>query len=299
MSLQQDNPTGGPPPVLERAIRKLLRPFVRLLLHYQVTYPAFTQWLKQIYVEVAEEYFALPNKKLTDSRVSLLTGVHRKDVRRIRHDPDAEAPPPAPISAQILAAWLSDPLYTNEAGDPLPLPKLRSQGDECSFEHLAESISRGDLRARAILDEWLRLGVVTITEGDHVQLNPENFLPAQNLDEKAISFGRNLHDHLAAAGENLMGREPPFFDRHVFYNNLTPASIVKLKAFCDESGMSYLKSVNRKAKALQRTDRRKEDATGRFNIGVFFYAQSAQIDAGPDSLDQNGVAPAASEAETQ
>ena len=274
MSLQNNNPTGAPPPVLEQAIRKLLRPLVRLLLHYQVTYPAFTQWLKHIYVEVAEEYFALPNKKLTDSRVSLLTGVHRKDVRRIRHDPDAEAPPPVPINAQILAAWLSDPLYTDEEGQPLALPKLRSQGDERSFEHLAESVSRGDLRARAILDEWLRLGVVTVTDEGFVQLNPENFLPAQNLEDKAISFGRNLHDHISAAGENMMGREQPFFDRHVFYNHLTPDSIEKLKAFCDESGMSYLKAVNRKAKALQRADRRKKNAHSRFNLGVFFYEQS-------------------------
>lgn len=286
MSVSNDNPTGAPPPVLARAIRKLLRPLVRLLLHYQVTFPAFTQWLKQIYVEVAEEYFALPNKKLTDSRVSLITGVHRKDVRRIRHNPDAEAPPPAPINAQILAAWLSDPLYTDDDGQPLALPKFRRQGEDCSFEHLAETVSRGDLRARAILDEWLRLGVVTVTDDDMVQLNPENFLPAQNLADKAISFGRNLHDHLSASGENLMGRDEPFFDRHVYYNNLTPASIEKIKLFCEESGMDYMKAVNRKAKALQRADRQKLNATGRFNLGVFFFDQAAELGELPEDMPQ-------------
>lgn len=275
MSPEENSPSGTVPPFVEQAVKKLLRPLVRLLLFYQVTFPAFSQWLKTLYVEVAEAHFALPNKKLTDSRVSLITGVHRKDVRRIRHEPEAQVPSPIPTSAQILAAWLSDPLYLDAFGQPLALPKLRSQGGECSFEHLAETISRGDLRARAILDEWLHLGLVDISSDDVVRLNPEKFHPAQNLDDKALSFGRNLHDHLAAAGENLMGRTPPFFDRHVFYNNLTTESLAALRAFSDEQGMSYLKAVNNKAKALQRSDRRKKAATGRFNLGVFFYDQSA------------------------
>ena len=55
-------------------------------------WPAVVALLKQVYVEVATDSFALGGKPPTDSRVSMLTGVHRKDVRTLRPDsPAAEA----------------------------------------------------------------------------------------------------------------------------------------------------------------------------------------------------------------
>ena len=74
-----------PPRSLIAAVRRLLRPLVKLLLNYSVQYPALTSLLKQTYVEVAT---AMPveGKIQTDSRVSLLTGIHRLDVKRLRNE---------------------------------------------------------------------------------------------------------------------------------------------------------------------------------------------------------------------
>ena len=56
-------PTNESTTVLTRALRALLRPLVRLLLSRQITYPALTALLKEVYVEVADEDFQLPNKR--------------------------------------------------------------------------------------------------------------------------------------------------------------------------------------------------------------------------------------------
>ena len=69
---------------LHGPVARLLRPLVRLLIKSGVTFPALCDLLRELYVNVAEYDFALPDKSQTDSRVSLLTGIHRKEVRRLR-----------------------------------------------------------------------------------------------------------------------------------------------------------------------------------------------------------------------
>ena len=70
-------PTEKTTAILRQALRAVLRPLVRLLLQNQLTYPAFAALLKEVYVELADAEFRLSGKRQTDSRVSLLTGIHR------------------------------------------------------------------------------------------------------------------------------------------------------------------------------------------------------------------------------
>ena len=86
-------PPLAPRPAVVSALRRLLRPIVRLLLNNGITFPYLSDLLKLIYVETAEKEFGLDVRPLTDSRVTLLTGVHRKDVRRLRHEVVSEIPP--------------------------------------------------------------------------------------------------------------------------------------------------------------------------------------------------------------
>src|ERR1700704_431682 len=73
-----------PPASLLNALRQLLRPLVRLLTAQAITFPMLPELLKHIYVDEAVRHFGLGGEPPSDSRVSLLTGVHRKDVRRLR-----------------------------------------------------------------------------------------------------------------------------------------------------------------------------------------------------------------------
>lgn len=266
-----------PPATLLAALRHLLRPLVKLLLHYQITFPVLSEILKSIYVQVANEEFPLPGKKQTDSRISLLTGVHRKDIKRRLHNDELDEPAPqSPLMSQLIATWLSDPLYCDKRGNAFPLARLKTQEKKASFESLVESVNKKDLRARVVLDNCLHHNVVYIDENDKVHLNMEAFIPEQGFDDKALFFGNNLHDHLAAAGHNLSGDGPSYFDRAVYYNHLTPKSVDKLTTLANDQGMELLKSVNRQAKLLQKADHNKENAQQRINLGLFFFHQFKQ-----------------------
>ena len=61
---------GGPSPALVKALIRMLRPLVRLLLANRVTYPVLSNILKAVYVDVADRDFPVPGKSQTNSRIS-------------------------------------------------------------------------------------------------------------------------------------------------------------------------------------------------------------------------------------
>ncbi|HEX6266117.1 MAG TPA: DUF6502 family protein [Burkholderiales bacterium] len=266
-----------PSPSLLAALRHLLRPLVRLLTAHGVTYPMLADLLKQAYAEVAVRHFGLDARAPSDSRVSLLTGLHRKDVKRLRGaGGEAQAMPQmVALGAQLAAAWSTRRDLRDRKGRPRPLPRLASQGGERSFEGLVASISK-DIRARPLLDEWLRLGVAQIDDQDRVVLRSAGFVPSRGFDEKAFYLGHNVHDHLAAAAHNLQGEGAPFLERSVHYEGLQAASVAQLAALAEKTGMEALQAVYRKARDCESRDRKTGGQKQRLSFGIYFYSEPAK-----------------------
>ena len=276
---------GQPPAVLTRAVRKLLRPLVRLLVARGITYPALIQMLKSLYIEVADRDFALDNKRQTDSRINLLTGIHRKDVKRLRQElgnEDTSIPAAVSLGARLVAHWTGMDKYLDDDRHPRPLPRQTSQDSEISFEELVASVNK-DIRPRVVLDEWLNLGIVRLDDNDRVCLNIEAFVPEQGFDELAYYFGRNLHDHIAAAAHNLSGLTPRQLERSVYYAGLSSASVKKLNIIAENEGMKALQAVNRSALQLQKDDATNPDARQRINFGMYFHHASIDDKHGEES----------------
>jgi len=204
-----------PPKALIAALRKLLRPLVRLMLAYGITLPSLTALLKEVLVDVAEKDFALDGKPPTDSRIYLLTGVHRKDVRRLRSEDksDPDIPQSVSLGAQVIASWISKKRYLDTARLPKTLPLRASRG--ASFEQLVASVSRQDMRPRVVLDKLNRTGIVRGNAHEKIEPPAEAFIPAAGFDEKAHYMGQNLHDHIATTTTNPHHDQPPWFDRSV------------------------------------------------------------------------------------
>jgi hypothetical protein len=258
------------PDTMAAPLRRLLRPLVRLMIRCGVTFPAAADLLRALYVEVATA--ELGPDKLSDSRVTLLTGVHRKEIRRQRLLP-ADEPPPVLVTrnSQLIATWLGSPEYTDATGHPLPLPRAAPTGP--SFERLVTSITR-DVRPRAVLDDWASQGIVTISPDDEIRLSADAFLPRPGQEEQLFYFARNLHDHIAASAANVLAPgAAPFFDRSLHYDRLTPAAAAELERLGREAGQRVLLELNRHAMALAETEPPPGTPTRRVNIGVYLLAE--------------------------
>lgn len=273
-----------PSQALVGALRHLLRPLVRFLIAQGITFPSLHELLKTIYVEVAATDFRLEGRRQTDSRITLLTGVHRKDVKRLTEDLSVESefiPESASLGAQLVAAWTSAAGFQDSRGHPLALPRLASGGGAKSFEGLVASVSR-DIRSRAVLDEWLRLGVVEMNDRDEVCLKAEAFIPEKGVEEKTFYLGHNLHDHLAAATHNVLGMKPPFLERSVHYDALGKDSVKELAALAETAGMEAAKAVNRQAMKLERHDKDDGAPKQRITFGIYFYSEPTAPDKPPE-----------------
>lgn len=251
-----------------------MRPLVGLLIENRVTFPWLSNFLKTIFVDVANREFRIEGKQQTDSRITLLTGVHRKDIRRLRTDTDyqLDAPDNVYLGAQLVAVWSGDKSFVDSRGRPKVLNRVKRDSKDISFEDLVSSVSR-DIGPRAVLDELLRLGVVDLTNTDKVRLRQTAYVPSKGFEEKIFYLGANVHDHLAAARANVNSDDPPFLERSVYYGQLSEKSIDLLKAFCREESVKLLVRVNKKAQALQRQDSRRKSQDLRMNFGVFFFSE--------------------------
>lgn len=281
----------------KRALKKILKPLVKLLLSKGITYTALLEALKQIYIEVAEESFKLDNKRLTDSRISLLTGIHRKEVKRLRENLQEEISEPeikAGISAGIIALWQASEDYTDDKHKPL---KLSRNGKAPSFESLVYSVSK-DKHFRSILDDWLHQGIVFLDKEDNVCLSADSFVPDEDEDEKVFFAGRNIHYHLEVINHNLQTKAPandenldpqtaariaPMFDRSVYYKHLSDKSVQVLESKAKENALNSLLEINQLASQLQQKDLQHPNATSAIHFGSYFFRQLNSSDRAQDS----------------
>lgn len=263
------------PEAFRGAVTRILRPLVRAMIARGLTYPELSERLKGLYVETCALHFRLGGKRLTDSRVSLLTGLQRKDVRalraRLETAPEAIGTAGAGPLPRVVARWLAGPPYAAAAGAPESLPRSAAAGP--SFETLVAEVSR-DIHPRTVLDELLRLGLASLDpDADRVTLAATAYLPRR--DEAALIgyYGANLGDHAEAAAANLLAApEPgPYFERAVHYNQLTPAALDELEDLARRLQGEALAELNARALALQRRDAGDPAAVGRFRCGAFVY----------------------------
>ena len=70
---------------LHAALLKLLRPLIRLLLQNGVPFGTFSDLIKWVYVDVAQKEFGIPGRKQSNSRISIITGLSRKEVHRLKN----------------------------------------------------------------------------------------------------------------------------------------------------------------------------------------------------------------------
>lgn len=275
-NLQTPMPLTESDSLMLQAVRRLMRPLARLFIGKGLPLQVFIEIMKDVYVDIAEENLNAANIRPTDSQISLMTGVHRRDVRKFRSmPPDAKIEVPhLSVGAELVAIWMGNPEFLNPQGQPRPLPYVNRDNPQHSFTALAETVSK-DVRPRAILDEMLRQDIARYDEiTDNVWLNVEAFVPQEGWAEKLYYFGHNGEDHLEAAVANILSSKPPFLDRSVYYDGLTRESADTLQNLARETAMKALRQLNRKALELSDIDKGEAEAKYRINFGAYFYTDA-------------------------
>ena len=234
----------------------LLAPLARLLVARGVLFPDFAERMRAHYVAAAEKQAG----KATDSRLSVLTGLQRREVTRLRgFVPRDERPNHL---ARLVALWQTDPAWSKQ-GVPLILPR---NGPAPSFEALAWSVRR-DVHPRTMLDALTASGTVEVS-GEGVRLVKASYQPLAGSEDQLAYLARNLGDHLGTATGNVLAKGPPQFERAVHYGGLTGEQVAELEACHAKGQMALFQDLSRRAAAM------KADGAGgdrRFRAGAYFH----------------------------
>jgi len=271
MSPRESTSVKQPSVALVRAVTRLLGPLVRLLIARGITFPYLSNLLKTVYVAEAQKSLTAASEVPSVSRLSVVTGLQRKDINRIMSAPPPEQSPPAAVSlgARLIGIWTGDKKFRTAKGAPAPLPRS-AKAPAPSFDALVRSIST-DVSPRVILDEWLRLGIVAFDKDEHVRLNADAFVPQRGFDEKIYYLGRNVADHVATVVHNAQGEGDPQFERAVYYDKLTAESVQKLRERAAAYGMKTLLALNKDALKLADADAGKDGADYRMSLGIYYF----------------------------
>ncbi|MFA6443187.1 MAG: DUF6502 family protein [Sterolibacterium sp.] len=254
------------------AALRLAEPLVELLLQEGVEYTRFASALKATFVEAAENILEADAAKVTDSSISTLSGVHRKDVRTWRLAGKALPRSPNLNAVMVLyTRWANDPEYCDAQGKPRVLDRV---GEIGSFEALASSVSN-DVHPRTLLQELIRLGVVRQLDadgpGEKLMLCTDAFVPREGFEEMLRLFAANSRDHIATAVHNIEGRGEPMLEQSVYADELCPQSAEALSALAREIWAKAFHEVVTEATKRYRQDKGKPDANQRVRFGMYYY----------------------------
>lgn len=230
--------------VMASAIVRLLRPLVRILLRSGIPYGAFSELAKWVYVDVASEEFSIPGKKQTASRVSIITGLSRKEVKRVSAidgPDDLGASDRYNRATRVLSGWIKDPRFLDERGSPKELPL---EGGEASFASLVKAYS-GDIPTRALLDEMFRVGMVEV-RNNRIRLLSRGYIIKKGEAEKITVLGMDVGDLISTIDHNIVS--PPadtFLQRKISYDNLPEDALDEVRGAVMRMGKDFSESVDR------------------------------------------------------
>ena len=164
-------------------------------MRYGISQLEFNELSKKIYLEECYQHFGIPGRKLSASRVSILTGLSRREVVKLTNQFEGVSleevfKEPVNRASRVVCGWLQDKDFKDKNNKPLVLILTDHKK---SFEELVRRYS-GNISFGAILDELLRIGAVERVGDKKVKLVAEGYIPQASEIESINVMARSVAD---------------------------------------------------------------------------------------------------------
>ncbi len=257
---------------LADAVVRLLKPLAGLLVEHGIPFRTFSEWAKFAFVEAGEAQGPVEGRKMSTSRLSVLTGLTRKDIARIRDTqrPTAKAERSRHHrAARVVTGWIREDRYTDDCGLPLELP---IDGDEPSFDSLVREFG-GDVPTRAVLDELERVETAQVIDKKRVKLLARAYVPRTSEPQALEVLGTDVGGLIQTIQHNLTQGTAPKFQRRVLYDNLPEESLPIIHQFIVKHGQTLLERLDAEMAKHDRDANPSAEGTGRHTagMGVFYF----------------------------
>lgn len=259
------------------ACREFLRPIARLLLKNGVGYQEFADVCKSAFVQVASDDYGIRNRKTNMSRVAVMTGLSRKEVKKVRNALETDSGTPKYRIRRpelILTKWHSEPAFLDDKTQP---KKIDFDGEGATFQALVDQVG-GDIPPKAMLNELLRAGSV-VREGNQLRVISRSYIPEPHDSEAIELAGGAIRHIISTINHNLDCDDPDtrFFERRVYSEILPKSQRARFKKLAREKGDVLLRDLHawlsereEGLTSLQHSPSTESDLP-RIGVGVYFF----------------------------
>ena len=245
------------------AYRRMLQPLVRILIRNGIAYGEFAEVAKGVFIQVAARDFKVPNRKMSQARLAILTGLTRKEVARLVSGKNSEKEKQRSDHhnrvTRVLTGWHTDSDFTGPYGLPLEL-QFESTEERHDFAELVHRYS-GDMAARAMLDELLRIGVVSETDSSWYKVLTRTYTPAIDNPDSLERLAGVVYNFVSTIDTNISENNPEQrkFERYVFADNgIKKEDLPRFGAFVKQRGQLLLEEIDNWLSQLEQPDQKKK-----------------------------------------
>lgn len=212
------------------ALRPLLKPLVKLFVRHSRSFQEFAALSKELFIEVAEEEIKKSSDRVNTSRVSVMTGLHRDEVSRLRRTV-LTAEDLVNIPARVIGQWEQDRRFHDRAGRP---KNLAFQGKESEFWKLVRTVNT-HVNPAALLFELERNKIVERI-GDRVKLISTIAFATPNFENGLRILARDIDTLIAAVTENLSQGKSVNLHINTHYDNIYLSDLPRIRQWLMQRG---------------------------------------------------------------
>lgn len=216
-------------------LKSYLKPIIRAFVRHGLSIHDLINLAKELFVDVAQEEMAREGRKPNVSRISVMTGLYRREVSELLKGDKRPTEHGASLLARIVAKWQTDPKFLDAAKRPRPLT-WKSNGKE--FSALVYSVST-DTHDGTILNELVRAEIASL-DGDTVHLRKREALVPGDIVRAMGIIETNLEGCIRSAEENVLGT-PEIRNVHLrtAYDNISADKLPEIKRWLLQAGSEF------------------------------------------------------------
>lgn len=258
------------------AFRVLMGPLVRILLRQGISYAEFSEVAKAVYVEVALKDFKVSGRKATRTRIAVMTGLTRKEVKRVIDEAVKERfelKTSFNRLGRVLVGWHTDADFTGPYGMPLELQYETGNPNEPTFSVLVKRHS-GDMSPRSILDELVRVGAIRETDVGWFRVMRRDYIPEAQGTHTFERTGVVVRNFVNTVEFNMTKLAPGKgrFERHVTADDgIRREDLPKFDHYLRERCQVLLEEIDNWLAGLPKPDPKKGDDVIHTGIGIYHY----------------------------
>jgi len=272
---------------LVHTFRTVLKPLIRILFRAGVRFDEFVELLRGIYVEITIRNAMEVEAKITTGRISILSGVARRDVERlVSTDEWLEVPRPTDLAAlaAILHRWHTDSTFLGPYGVPLELPFTGQAG-----RNFTDLVNGSPLRIEpaSAYEQLLAAGMIVRSGDTHVKVLSRTYVSPEPMSAEMLEHFSTAMRNLASTLDfNLTpGQTNKRIERTVFPDGGLPDELLpEYDQFVRERAQQLISDVDDwLAAAARRTLSRPSERT---NLGVSVFQYVTPIEQRIDLRSQ-------------